>query len=61
MIYTVTFNPAIDCVMQVEDLALGKINAVGSHDELMESCPIYRETYIAQTEGSGDFDKKGGK
>ena len=26
MIYTVTFNPAIDCVMQVEDLALGKIN-----------------------------------
>ncbi len=39
----------------------GKINAVGSHDELMESCPIYRETHIAQTEGSGDFDKKGGK
>ena len=26
MIYTVTFNPAIDCVMQVEGLALGKIN-----------------------------------
>lgn len=28
MIYTVTFNPAIDCVMQVEDLALGRINRV---------------------------------
>ncbi len=26
MIYTVTFNPAIDCVMQVRDLALGKVN-----------------------------------
>jgi len=26
MIYTVTFNPAIDCVMQVEDLALGHVN-----------------------------------
>ena len=38
----------------------GKINAVGTHDELMLSCPIYRETYVAQTEGSGDFDKKGG-
>ena len=38
----------------------GKINAVGTHDELMLSCPIYRETYVAQTEDSGDFDKKGG-
>ncbi|MBQ1585690.1 MAG: ABC transporter ATP-binding protein, partial [Ruminococcus sp.] len=38
----------------------GKINAVGTHDELMQSCRIYRETYVAQTEGSGDFDKKGG-
>lgn len=26
MIYTVTFNPAIDCVMKVEDLALGSVN-----------------------------------
>ena len=26
MIYTVTFNPAIDCVMQVRDLELGKVN-----------------------------------
>lgn len=37
----------------------GSVNAVGTHDELMESCPIYREIYIAQTEDSGDFDKKG--
>lgn len=26
MIYTVTFNPAIDCVMQVEDLKFGHVN-----------------------------------
>ena len=26
MIYTVTFNPAIDCIMQVEDLAFGHVN-----------------------------------
>lgn len=37
----------------------GSVSAVGTHDELMESCPIYREIYIAQTEDSSDFDKKG--
>lgn len=37
----------------------GEIDAVGTHDELMESCEIYKETYIAQTVGNGDFDKKG--
>ena len=37
----------------------GEINAVGTHDELMDSCEIYKEIYVAQTEGSGDFDKKG--
>ena len=42
-------------------MELGTINAVGTHEELMKSCPIYRETYIAQTEDSGDFDRKGGK
>lgn len=26
MIYTVTFNPAIDCVMQVQNLEIGKVN-----------------------------------
>ena len=39
----------------------GEINAVGTHDELMKSCEIYSETYIAQTVGNGDFDKKGEK
>lgn len=37
----------------------GEIDAVGTHEELMESCEIYKETYIAQTVGNGDFDKKG--
>lgn len=32
MIYTVTFNPAIDCVMQVEDLALGHVNRAVSQE-----------------------------
>ncbi len=38
----------------------GEISAVGTHDELMKSCPIYSEIYIAQTVGNGDFDRKGG-
>lgn len=37
----------------------GEIDAIGTHEELMESCEIYKETYIAQTVGNGDFDKKG--
>ena len=37
----------------------GEIDAVGTHEQLMESCDIYKETYIAQTVGNGDFDKKG--
>ena len=37
----------------------GSVNAVGTHDELMDSCEIYKEIYVAQTVGNGDFDKKG--
>lgn len=37
----------------------GEISAVGTHDELINSSPIYSEIYSAQTGGSGDFDKKG--
>ena len=37
----------------------GEIDAIGTHEQLMESCDIYKETYIAQTVGNGDFDKKG--
>lgn len=37
----------------------GEISAIGTHDELVNSSPIYSEIYSAQTDGSGDFDKKG--
>lgn len=39
----------------------GKIDAVGTHDELIECNNIYREVYEAQTGGSGDFDEDGGE
>ena len=35
----------------------GGILAVGSHDELMQSCEIYREIYISQNK-AGDFDEQ---
>lgn len=34
----------------------GKITAVGTHDELMETSDIYREVYNSQQGGGGDFD-----
>jgi ATP-binding cassette subfamily B protein len=29
----------------------GKINAVGTHDELLGNCPIYKEVYESQNKG----------
>ncbi|MEN3004986.1 ABC transporter ATP-binding protein [Dehalobacterium formicoaceticum] len=29
----------------------GKINAIGTHDELLENCPIYQEVYESQNKG----------
>ena len=37
----------------------GKIDGVGTHDELMASNEIYRDVYESQIKGSGDFDKGG--
>ncbi len=37
----------------------GEISAVGTHEQLLETSPIYSEIYTAQTGGSGDFDEKG--
>lgn len=37
----------------------GEISAIGTHEQLVNSSPIYSEIYSAQTNGSGDFDKKG--
>lgn len=39
----------------------GRIDAVGTHDELLAGNAIYREVYEAQTGGDGDFDRKGGE
>lgn len=39
----------------------GEINAVGTHEELIKTCKIYSEIYVAQTVGNGDFDRKGEK
>ena len=37
----------------------GIISGVGTHEELVDTNPIYNEIYSAQTGGSGDFDEKG--
>lgn len=34
----------------------GRINGIGTHEELLESNDIYRDVYEAQTGGAGDFD-----
>ena len=38
----------------------GKINGIGTHEELLAKNEIYREVYESQTGGIGDFDEKGG-
>ncbi|MBO4336507.1 MAG: ABC transporter ATP-binding protein, partial [Lachnospiraceae bacterium] len=37
----------------------GCISGVGTHDELMESNEIYKDIYVSQTAGGGDFDQVG--
>ncbi len=39
----------------------GNVDAIGTHEELLENNTIYREVYEAQTSGSGDFDENGGE
>ena len=39
----------------------GCVDAIGTHEELLESNTIYREVYEAQTSGNGDFDENGGE
>lgn len=36
----------------------GQLVAVGNHQELLETCDIYREVYESQTKGAGDFDEE---
>ncbi len=39
----------------------GKISGYGTPADLLENNPIYQEVYNSQTQGSGDFDEKGGE
>ena len=36
----------------------GKIDGIGTHEELLENNEIYRDVYESQTGGGGDFDEK---
>ena len=38
----------------------GKVNGVGTHEELLATNAIYQEVYNGQTQGGGDFDKQEG-
>ncbi len=38
----------------------GEVNGFGTHEELLETNEIYKEVFESQTQGSGDFDEKGG-
>jgi ATP-binding cassette subfamily B multidrug efflux pump len=39
----------------------GRIDGVGTHEELLKTNEIYKEVYNGQTQGGGDFDKQGGE
>ena len=39
----------------------GRIDGLGTHEELLATNAIYQEVYNSQTHGGGDFDKQGGE
>ncbi len=47
-----------DRILVLDD---GKINGVGTHEQLLANNEIYRDVYESQTGGSGDFDENGGE
>ena len=49
----------ISSVMDADKIVVldgGKIVAMGNHDELLESCEVYRETYVSQNNAGGEED-----
>ena len=47
-----------DRILVLDD---GRINGLGTHEELLKTNKIYQEVYNSQTQGGGDFDKQGGE
>ena len=45
---------------QILVMESGKIQGMGTHEELLETNAIYREIYETQVKGGGDFDVAGG-
>lgn len=45
-----------DKIVVLED---GKIDGIGTHDELLKNNEIYKDVYESQIKGSGDFDEGG--
>ena len=41
---------------QIVVLDDGRVNATGTHDQLLKSCPIYREVYESQNRGGSDHE-----
>ena len=39
----------------------GRVNGLGTHQQLLENNKIYQEIYQAQTQGGGDFDQAQGE
>lgn len=39
----------------------GRVDGIGTHEQLLETNEIYREVYESQTGGGGDFDENGGE
>ena len=39
----------------------GRVNGLGTHEELLATNEIYREVYESQTKNGGDFDEKAGE
>ena len=46
-----------DCIVVMHD---GKVDGIGSHEELLKCNEIYKDVYESQNGGARDFDEKGG-
>lgn len=50
----------ISSVMEADRIIVmdnGRIDGIGTHEELLKSNEIYRDVYESQTGGGGDFDE----